>query len=178
MVCTAGLQSRFGVFFAESAPAVSQLTAGVYILLTDRCAASDAATAAPHRNWLLNKDPLARIGSFTKNHPQHQQLFRTYLSQYVLHANSEDNPVVAALSGYMEADLCLAHILRDILVIDRPEAYMSLTDFFRQYKSPAKLLQLYLDDSYGALRTALRALYSGDSAVVGISTASAVRSGL
>ncbi len=133
-------------------PAASQLTAGVYILLTDRCAASDAATVASHRNWLLDKDPLARIGSFTKNHPQHQQLFRTYLSQYVLHANSEDNPVVAALSGYMEADLCLAHTLRDILVIGRPEAYMSLTDFFRQYKSPAKLLQLYLDDlmeSYG-----------------------------
>ncbi len=130
-------------------PDASQLSAGVYILLTDRCAAEDGVGAAPHRNWLLNKDPLACIGSFTKNHPQHQQLFRAYLSQYVLHANSEDNPVVASLSEYMESSLSLAHLLRDVLVISRPEAYLSLTDFFREYKSPAKLLQLYLNEIMG-----------------------------
>lgn len=135
-------------------PSASQLLPNVYILLTDRCASADAS----HRDWLLTKDPVALIGTFTKNFPQHQQLFRVYLTQYVLHVNGEDNPLVSTLAERMKGDLALAHSLRDVLTVCRPDAYTNALDFFNQYPSCAELHSLYLDrlcEMYGPVHSPL-----------------------
>lgn len=141
--------SADGLTLPQILPYASQLSSGVYILLTDRCALNGADSDMPvpgarHRAWLLEKDPLACIGTFTRQNPQHQQLFRIYLTQYVLHASSEDNPLVASISGQMKGDLSLAHTFRDVLALCRPDPQTNLAAFFAEYQTQPKLLSLYL----------------------------------
>ena len=127
----------------EILPQASQLSPNVYILLTDQCQEEDLS----HRNWLAKKDSLAYIGSFTREYAQHQQLFRGYLAQYVLHS-TEDNPLVETLGTLLKGDLSLAHTLRDVFALCRPDAGTNLVHFFEEYPSQKELLDLYMERLY------------------------------
>ena len=125
---------------AEILPQASQLTQGVYLLLTDQC--------AEDHSWLMTKDAAPHIGTFLLSTPQHQQFFRVYLTQYVLHVPTEDNPLVSALSESLRGDMLLAHLLRDTFVLCRPDSYTNMVHFYEQHPGYTTLTALYLDRLY------------------------------
>ncbi|MBQ7064834.1 MAG: hypothetical protein IJM90_08095 [Firmicutes bacterium] len=122
-------------------PRAGQLPPGVCILLTDR----PDPEAAVHAAWLHRLDPEAVIGVFKHDHPQYQQLFRVYLTQYLLHASGEDNPLVTALGEYLQGDFAMAHTLRDVYYLCRPDPHTSVRQLAMQFPTQEDLLHLYLD---------------------------------
>ncbi len=122
-------------------PDAAQLPEGVHILLTDR----HELGAASHRPWLRRKDPNAAIGTFTKEHPQYQKLLRIYTTQYVLHLNAEDNPLVFSLLQKLSGSLTLAHTLRDVFYLCRPDAHTAVERLLDQAPSRESLLKMYLE---------------------------------
>ena len=122
-------------------PDASELPDGAHILLTDR----HELGAASHRPWLHRKDPNASIGTFSKDHPQFQRLLRIYITQYVLHLNAEDNPLVFSLLQKLSGSLTLAHTLRDVFYLCRPDAHTTVERLLDRAPSREALLGMYLE---------------------------------